>query len=158
MRCAHALLCGPVLLLCPAVLCCQVVQPLFFFLAEQIDLAGQQAEEEPALRIAYDDVNENACSPEAVYRLVSVLQQQYSAPGTPAGQQPAALDLWQALQQASLWSLAAVMRSTLCGFKNKLQPAAFTGIAVSRRVVGSMQSQRRLMPQPCTSVQGAALR
>jgi hypothetical protein len=31
-----------------------VVQPLFFFLAEQIDLAGKQAEEEPASCIAYD--------------------------------------------------------------------------------------------------------
>lgn len=85
------------------------MQPLFFFLAEQIDLAGQQAEEEPALRIAYDDVNENCCSPETVYRLIKALQQQYSS-GPPAGGQPA-VDLWQALQQARLSGfLAAVMR------------------------------------------------
>lgn len=71
-----------------------MVQPLFFFLAEQIDLAGQQAEEEPALRIAYDDVNEQCCSPTAVYGLIGVLQKQYSST-------PAAKDLWMALQQVS---------------------------------------------------------
>lgn len=63
----------------------QAVQPLFFFLAEQIDLAGQQAEEEPALRMAYCDVNENCCSPQAVYGLIKVLQQQYSGSGTEGG-------------------------------------------------------------------------
>jgi hypothetical protein len=72
-----------------------VVQPLFFFLAEQIDLAGQQHEEEPALRIAYCDVDEACCSPAAVYRLLKVLRQQYTLT------RPAqAVDLWTALQQA----------------------------------------------------------
>lgn len=84
---------------------CQVVQPLFFFLAEQIDLAGQQAEEEPALRIAYDDVNESCCSPQAVYKLVKALKQQYT---TAAKQQ--AQDLWQALQQVKVpWSCPCSM-------------------------------------------------
>lgn len=108
--------------------CSQVVQPLFFFLAEQVDLAGQQAEEEPALRIAYCDVNEACCSPTAVYGLIKVLQQQYSggssnsiaAAGRGKPQRSSASasggggggssistasqtgDLWQALQQVGL--------------------------------------------------------
>jgi hypothetical protein len=76
----------------------QVVQPLFFFLAEQIDLAGQQAEEEPALRIAYCDVNESCCSPVAVYGLIKVLKQQYSSSSTGGNDG----DLWSALQQVCI--------------------------------------------------------
>lgn len=84
-----------------SMLCCcahglQVVQPLFFFLAEQIDLAGQQAEEEAALRIAYCDVNESCCSPVAVYGLIKVLKQQCSSSSSAGGNGG---DLWWALQQ-----------------------------------------------------------
>lgn len=53
--------------------CCsivQVVQPLFYFLAEQMDLVGHQGGEEAALRIAYCDVNEACCSPKAVLSLI----------------------------------------------------------------------------------------
>ena len=98
----------------------QVVQPLFFFLAEQLDLAGQQAEEEPALRIAYDDVNEHCCSPSSVYGLITVLKQQCSTTST-AGPRTAAheqrrpvqlqqggpQDLWAALLQAGVQVCAA---------------------------------------------------
>jgi hypothetical protein len=84
-----------------------VVQPLFYFLAEQIDLAGQQAEEEPALRIAYCDVNESCCSPAAVHGLIVTLQEQYGSNRRSSNGQhnsestaaPACGDLWEALQQ-----------------------------------------------------------
>lgn len=118
----------------------QVVQPLFFFLAEQVDLAGQQAEEEPALRIAYCDVNEACCSPTAVYGVIKVLQQQYSgsiaaaargkprrssasASGGGAGSSSISTasqagNLWQALQQVCLLLATANEgcddRSSLC--------------------------------------------
>lgn len=95
-----------------------MVQPLFFFLAEQIDLAGQQAEEEPALRIAYCDVNESCCSPAAVYRLIKALKQQYNG-STAAG------DLWQALQQVRVhdWLMFFGLR---------------TAFALSKHCIGTM--------------------
>jgi hypothetical protein len=106
------------------------VQPLFYFLAEQIDLAGQQAEEEPALRIAYCDVNESCCSPAAVYGLIAALKQQYgskegggrqSSSGQSSRRQSSSGqnrsestavhscgDLWEALQQVGVGYVLAV--------------------------------------------------
>lgn len=66
----------------------QVVQPLFFFLAEQIDLAGQQGGEEAALRVAYCDVDEAACSPRRVHAMLAALQGRQGCP-----------DMWAALCQ-----------------------------------------------------------
>lgn len=70
----------------------QVVQPLFFFLAEQIDLAGQQGQEEAALRIAYCDVDECCCSPAAVHKLLVTLKAQSFGYLRPTDK-----DLWHAL-------------------------------------------------------------
>jgi hypothetical protein len=51
----------------------QVVQPIFYFLAEQIDLMGGK-EEEAALRIAYCDCNENLWKPEVVHAALNTLR------------------------------------------------------------------------------------
>ena len=51
----------------------QVVQPIFYFLAEQIDLMGGK-EEEAALRIAYCDCNENLWKPEVVHAALGKLR------------------------------------------------------------------------------------
>eukprot|EP00879_Flechtneria_rotunda_P005368 GHRR01005656.1.p1 GENE.GHRR01005656.1~~GHRR01005656.1.p1 ORF type:complete len:1010 (+),score=343.06 GHRR01005656.1:121-3150(+) len=84
----------------------KVVQPLFFFLAEQIDLAGHQGQEEAALRIAYCDVDEACCSPRGVSKLLKALKDQ----GYPHIPNPAERDLWHALIQVveppSGWHLA----------------------------------------------------
>eukprot|EP00775_Hariotina_reticulata_P008714 gene8714-8895_t len=72
-----------------------VVQPIFFFLAEQIDLAGQQGQEEAALRIAYCDVDEACCSPSRINHLLRQLQDLISK--LPDGSK----DRWHALRKAS---------------------------------------------------------
>lgn len=85
----------------------QVVQPLCFFLAEQIDLAGQQEGEDPSLRIAYDDVDEHCCSPASVLPLIALLKGEYG------GSSPAD-DLWTALEQVG-WHCTGETADCLCG-------------------------------------------
>lgn len=84
-----------------------MVQPLFFFLAEQIDLAGQQEGEDPSLRIAYDDVDEHCCSPASVLPLITLLEGEYG------GSSPAD-DLWTALEQVC-WQCSGTIAHCLCG-------------------------------------------
>jgi len=78
----------------------QVVQPLFFLLAEQIDLAGHQGQEEAALRIAYCDVDEACCSPSRVKGgLLRQLQDMVNK--LPDGSK----DFWHALHMVSHWKI-----------------------------------------------------
>eukprot|EP00878_Enallax_costatus_P004393 GHUV01004631.1.p1 GENE.GHUV01004631.1~~GHUV01004631.1.p1 ORF type:complete len:1313 (+),score=319.45 GHUV01004631.1:85-4023(+) len=75
-----------------------VVQPLFYFLAEQLDLAGHQGSEEAALRIAYCDVDEACCSPTGVVKMLDALKQEGWERMALIGSQHSR-DLWNALLQ-----------------------------------------------------------